>query len=126
MLNPIHNELALTATAYFNWQDTHQYCSMCGSPLEFIQGGTCAKCSIKDGKPHFHWPRQDPSIIVLVNNPSRTHALLARSPRHPEYLYTALAGFVEAGETFEQAVHREVYEGKCEAFVSHFFDIITV
>jgi NADH pyrophosphatase NudC (nudix superfamily) len=42
--------------------------------------------------------RQDPSIIVLVTNPDSTHALLARSPRHPSYLYTAIAGFVEAGE----------------------------
>merc|ERR1712194_17511 len=57
-----------------------------------------------------HWPRQDPSIITLITNPSSTHALLARSPRHPSYLYTALAGFVEAGETFESAVAREVHE----------------
>lgn len=54
--------------------------------------------------------RQDPSIIVLVTNPCSTHALLARSPRHPPYLYTALAGFVEAGETFESATVREVHE----------------
>lgn len=54
--------------------------------------------------------RQDPSIIVLVTNPDSTHALLARSPRHPSYLYTAIAGFVEAGETFESATYREVHE----------------
>lgn len=54
--------------------------------------------------------RQDPSIIVLVTNPESTHALLARSPRHPSYLYTAIAGFVEAGETFESATCREVHE----------------
>ncbi|KAL7527366.1 hypothetical protein ACHAXR_001916 [Thalassiosira sp. AJA248-18] len=63
-----------------------------------------------NGKPHLHWPRQDPSIIVLLTNPDSTHALLARSPRHPPYLYTALAGFVEAGEDFESAVVREVHE----------------
>ena len=54
--------------------------------------------------------RQDPSIIVLVTNSDSTHALLARSPRHPLYLYTALAGFVEAGESFEAATCREVHE----------------
>ena len=57
---------------------------------------------------HLHWPRQDPSIIVLVASP--THALLARSPRHPPYLYTCLAGFIEAGETIESATAREVHE----------------
>ena len=110
LLTPLHNEVALTATAYVNWQHTHQHCCACGSPLEFVQGGTCAKCTNTNGKPHFHWPRHDPSIIVLVTNPSSTHALLARSPRHAPYLYTALAGFVEAGETMESAVAREVHE----------------
>ena len=109
LLNSLHNELALTSTAYVNWQNTHQFCCTCGAPLEFIHGGTCAKCMGSD-KTHFHWPRQDPSIICLVTNHSKTHALLARSPRHKPYLYTCLAGFVEAGETFESAVMREVYE----------------
>ena len=103
--------LALTATAYVQWQQSHLYCSVSGSPLNYIDGGTCAKSTLTK-LPHLHWPRQDPSKIVLVNNPSRTHAFLARSPRHPPYLYTRLAGFVEAGETFESAVLREVNEGK--------------
>lgn len=109
LLNPVHNELALTATAYANWQKTHQFCCTCGAPFSFIQGGTCAKCMGSE-RSHIHFPRQDPSIIVLVTNPTRTHAVLARSPRHPPYLYTCLAGFVEAGETFERAVTREVHE----------------
>jgi len=109
-LTPTHNELALTATAYANWRNNHRFCCVSGSPLEYIHGGTCAKGTGGDGKPHLHWPRQDPSIITLVTNPSSTHALLARSPRHPPYLYTALAGFVEPGETFESAVAREVHE----------------
>ena len=108
LLNSLHNELALTSTAYVNWQNSHQFCCTCGAPLKFIHGRTCAKCM--GSKTHFHWPRQDPSIICLVTNPSKTHALLARSPRHKPYLYTCLAGFVEAGETFESAVIREVYE----------------
>ena len=109
-LTPTHNELALTATAYVNWQKTHRFCNVTGSPLEFIHGGTCAKGVDGDGRAHLHWPRQDPSIITLVTNPTSTHALLARSPRHSSYFYTALAGFVEAGETFESAVAREVKE----------------
>ena len=108
LLNSLHNELALTSTAYVNWQNTHKFCCTCGAPLEFIHGRSCAKCM--GSKTHFHWPRQDPSIICLVTNPNKTHALLARSPRHKPYLYTCLAGFVEAGETIESAVMREVYE----------------
>lgn len=110
LLAPLHNELALTATAYANWRNTHRYCNVTGAPLEYIQGGTCARSTNAEGRPHLYWPRQDPSIIVLVTNPASTHALLARSPRHASYLYTALAGFVEAGEDFESAVKREVHE----------------
>lgn len=109
-LTPTHNELALTATAYANWRKAHRFCNVSGSPLEYIHGGTCAKGVGSDGEAYLHWPRQDPSIITLVTNPSSTHALLARSPRHSPYFYTALAGFVEAGETFESAIVREVHE----------------
>lgn len=106
MLSPLDNEIALTASAYVNWRNSHKYCSKCGSPVDYVQGGTCAKCT----NGHMSWPRQDPSIIVLVTNAESTHALLARSPRHPSYLYTALAGFVEPGENMESAVAREVHE----------------
>ena len=106
MLSPLDNEIALTASAYVNWRNNHKYCSKCGSAVDYAQGGTCAKCT----NGHMSWPRQDPSIIVLVTNSDSTHALLARSPRHPSYLYTALAGFVEPGENMESAVAREVHE----------------
>ncbi|KAL7447068.1 hypothetical protein ACHAXM_010739 [Skeletonema potamos] len=107
MLSSLHNEIALTATAYVNWKASHRFCTRCGSSVEFVQGGTCSKCTANG---HMAWPRQDPSIIVLVTNADSTHALLARSPRHPSYLYTALAGFVEPGENMESAVAREVHE----------------
>mmetsp|Transcript_24907 Transcript_24907/g.56829 ORF Transcript_24907/g.56829 Transcript_24907/m.56829 type:complete len:509 (+) Transcript_24907:194-1720(+) len=109
-LNPIHNELAMTATALVNWQKSNKYCPVTGTPLEYIHGGTCARSTNTEDRPVLHWPRQDPSIIVLVENQASTHALLARSPRHPSYLYTCIAGFVEAGETFESAVLRETNE----------------
>ena len=106
MLSPLHNEIALTATAYANWRANNKYCVKSGSTIDFVQGGTCSRSA----NGHMAWPRQDPSIIVLVTNADSTHALLARSPRHPSYLYTALAGFVEPGENMESAVAREVHE----------------
>jgi NAD+ diphosphatase len=105
-LSPLHNEIALTASAYVNWRTNHRFCTQCASPVEYVEGGTCAKCI----NGHKSWPRQDPSIIVLLTNADSSHALLARSPRHPSFLYTALAGFVEPGETMESAVAREVHE----------------
>jgi NAD+ diphosphatase len=106
-LTPEHYELSLYATAMSNWRRTHKFCSICGQPLEPIQGGTCLKCTSCES---LSWPRQDPSIIVLITNQEGNKALLARSPRHPNKVHTALAGFVEAGETFENAVMREAYE----------------
>lgn len=112
LLPPHENELALYATALSNWKRTHRHCSSCGhGPLTPIEGGTSLKCLKENGGCGTQsWPRQDPSIIVLVTNRSGDRALLARSPRHPPKMHTALAGFVEAGETFEQAVIRETYE----------------
>ena len=106
-LSPKEYELVLYATAMSNWQRTHKYCSSCGKPLQLIDGGTCLECT---GCKSLSWPRQDPSIIVLITNRQGDKALLARSPRHPRKVHTALAGFVEAGEPFEKAVMREAYE----------------
>lgn len=102
-------ELVFYATALSNWKRTHKYCSICGQPLRPVQGGTCLECTSPTCGTHT-WPRQDPSMIVLVTNPTGDKALLARSPRHPTRMHSCLAGFVEAGETFEQTVLREVHE----------------
>lgn len=100
-------ELVLYATALSNWKRTHKFCSIDGEPLVAIHGGTCLQCTSCGT---MSWPRQDPSIIVLVTNRAGDKVLLARSPRHPPRVHTALAGFVEAGEMFETAVVREVFE----------------
>lgn len=107
LLRAYDNELALYATALSNWRRTHKFCSVCGQPLALTLGGTCLKCTSCN---HMSWPRQDPSIIVLVTNPAGDKVLLGRSERHPQKMHTTLAGFVEAGETFERAVVREVAE----------------
>lgn len=103
----LDNELALHATAYAQWQRRAQFCNMCGAKTEFIDGGTCCSCRSCHAK---SWPRQDPSMICLVSSRDYQRVLLARSPRHPDKMYTVLAGFVEAGETFEAAVARETFE----------------
>lgn len=107
LLSPKDYELALYATALSQWKRTHKFCNICGSETHLIHGGTAMKCS---GCGALSWPRQDPSIIVLITNRDGNKALLARSPRHPEKVHTAIAGFVEAGETFEMAVMRETFE----------------
>lgn len=109
LLTPTDNELALYATAMAQWQNSYKFCPQCGQPLTLIQGGTCMK-GTGEGCQLLWWPRQDPSIIVLITNRTGDKALLARSPRHPNKVHTALAGFVEAGETFERAVQREAEE----------------
>mmetsp|Transcript_45908 Transcript_45908/g.111208 ORF Transcript_45908/g.111208 Transcript_45908/m.111208 type:complete len:521 (+) Transcript_45908:42-1604(+) len=107
LLSPEDYELALYATAQSQWKRTHKFCNICGGETHLIQGGTAMKCG---GCGALSWPRQDPSIIVLITNRDGDKALLARSPRHPDKVHTAIAGFVEAGETFEMAVMREAYE----------------
>lgn len=107
LLSPIHNELVLHATALAQWQRLAPFCSACGSPTTLNDGGTrreCTGCGVQS------WPRQDPSMITVISSRDKERVLLGRSLRHPPRMHTALAGFVEAGETFEKAVAREVYE----------------
>jgi cysteinyl-tRNA synthetase len=107
LLSTLDNELALHATALAQWQRRAPYCTVCGDKTTLLDGGTCRKCTSCGS---VSWPRQDPSMITVVSSRDNQRVLLARSPRHPEGLHTALAGFVEAGETMERAVAREVFE----------------
>ena len=107
LFNKLHNELALHIMAYANWQRKSRFCVSCGSPMTLIHAGTAMKCSACDS---MSWPRQDPSMIASITSRCGEHILLARSNRHPPKMHTVLAGFVEAGETFEAAVTREVWE----------------
>ena len=109
LLNTLENEIALHSMAYANWQKSSKFCTSCGSPLELIHGGTAQQCTCESCRKMF-WPRQDPSMIASISSRCGTKILLARSPRHPPKMHTVLAGFVEAGETFEKAVARETWE----------------
>ena len=91
----------------FYWHNTHKFCGFCGSKNTSAEGGFVRICSnLSCGKSHF--PRTDPAIITLISSGDRV--LLGRSPRFPEGMYSTLAGFVEPGESLEQALEREVFE----------------
>jgi len=98
-------EFAATARALFEYHRTHMFCAYCGGPTKMTKGGwqrACTAC----GRPHF--PRTDPVVIMLITDGDRL--LLGRSPQWPEGMYSLLAGFVEPGETMENAVRREAME----------------
>jgi len=89
------------------WHARHGFCGSCGSPTEIREAGHLRKCTNPEcGVPHF--PRTDPAVIMLVAKDDR--ALLGRKAEWMEGMYSTLAGFVEPGESLEQAVAREVME----------------
>jgi NAD+ diphosphatase len=94
------------AVALANWHETFTHCPRCGSLTDPFASGHARKCPV-DGSEHF--PRVDPAMIVLVTDPA-DRALLARNTMWPQRRVSILAGFVEAGESAEQAVGREVAE----------------
>ncbi len=100
------HELATTAVAIAAWHATHPRCSLCGVPTEPSQGGWVRRCE-PCGRDHY--PRTDPAIIVAITDPD-DRLLLAHASHWSPRRFSHLAGYVEPGETFEQAVHREVSE----------------
>ena len=98
--------LMVTAVALDNWLRTHERCPRCGTPTVAHAAGWSRRCPA-DGTEHF--PRTDPAVIVLVRDRD-DRALLGRQGRWAEGWFSTLAGFVEAGESAEAAVRREVQE----------------
>jgi len=94
------------ALAIFEFEETHQHCGRCGRATTSGPGGeisrTCVSCQLS------FYPRIPPAVIVLIQRGEEI--LLARSPRFPPGRFGAVAGFVELGETLEEAVRREVAE----------------
>ena len=93
------------ALSLANWHRRHGHCSVCGSPTAPNRGGWsrhCAACGAD------HYPRVDPVVIMLATHGDKL--LLGRQPQYPPGRYSALAGFVESGETIEAAVARELFE----------------
>ncbi|WP_149263567.1 NAD(+) diphosphatase [Actinomadura sp. K4S16] len=94
------------AVALEHWHDTHRYCPRCGAETRTAAAGHVRVCP-RDGSEHF--PRVDPAVIMLVTDEA-DRVLLARGPQWPADRRSILAGFVEPGESLEQAVAREVQE----------------
>jgi NAD+ diphosphatase len=94
------------AVALANWHDTHTHCPLDGAPTVPDPGGHSTRCP-RDGSEHF--PRTDPAVIMLVTDPD-DRCLLARNAAWPGRRVSILAGFVDPGESAEQAVVREVAE----------------
>lgn len=95
------------ARSLVSWHARHRFCAVCGQPTALAKGGWQRTCTSGPcGAEHF--PRVDPVAIMLVEYEGQV--LLGRQPRFPEGRYSALAGFVEPGETIEEAVAREVFE----------------
>ena len=95
------------AVALLNWNAANLFCGKCGSPTEIKLGGykrACTKCD------HMMFPRTDPVVIMLTIDVERDRCLLGRSHHFQEGMYSCLAGFVEPGETIENAVRRETFE----------------
>lgn len=108
-----HDELATygTARAVVDWHARHRYCARCGCPTVLAKGGWQRSCTNDVCKAE-HFPRVDPVTIMLVEHDagSGPRLLLGRQPRFPPRRLSALAGFVEPGESIEEAVAREVLE----------------
>ena len=107
ILDDIEASFLALSNGMFFWHNTYKFCGSCGSQNFSTEGGFVMKCSNdKCGKSHF--PRTDPAIITLISFQDKV--LLGRSPRFPDSMYSTLAGFVEPGESLEQALEREVFE----------------
>ncbi len=102
-----HAGILAYAKALHYWQHRHRFCGVCGSPNRLNSSGHRLVCSNEECARQ-SFPRIDPAIIVLVTH--QDTCLLGRNPNWPPRRYSTLAGFVEPGESLEDAVVREVYE----------------
>ena len=94
-----------TARSLIEWHNRHRFCGVCGAETRLFRAGwgrQCRNCGTQ------HFPRVDPVVIMLAEHEGRV--LLGRQPQYPPRRYSALAGFVEPGESMEEAVAREFRE----------------
>jgi NAD+ diphosphatase len=105
-LDPTHTALFVEASAIANWHGSHTHCPRCGAQTTVETGGWVRRCPVDNSE---HYPRTDPAIIVTVVGPDGRLLLGGGGPLDAKN-YSTLAGFVEPGESLEQAVVREIRE----------------
>jgi NAD+ diphosphatase len=94
-----------TARSVIDWHNNHRHCGRCGTPTSLFRAGWGRKCDSCNTE---HFPRTDPVVIMLAEFEGK--ALVGRQSRFPPGNYSALAGFLEPGESIEEAVRRELFE----------------
>lgn len=99
--------IAAQARAFLDWHERHRFCAVCGAATAAAQGGIFRKCTTC---PAEHFPRTDPVVITVVIDTERDRCLLGRQASWPAGMFSALAGFIDHGESIEDAVRREVAE----------------
>ena len=105
LVAPDHLPPIAEAKAVLHWHARHRFCPNCGAPTQAVQAGwkrDCAQCKTE------HFPRTDPVAIMLAS--AADNCLLGRSPRFVPTMWSCLAGFIEPGESIEDAVRRETRE----------------
>ena len=105
LLSQSDGALLAYANGMMSWHRRHRFCSACGGLTASAQAGHVRKCSACE---ELHFPRTDPAVIMLVTDGDE--CLLGRQAAWPDKVYSTLAGFVEPGESLEEAVAREVHE----------------
>ncbi len=112
LLGTEESALMAHARGMLFWHQKHQHCGVCGAPTKSHEGGHMRRCtSTECGAPTF--PRTDPAVIMLITHQPAAgpaQCLLGRQSIWPAGNYSTLAGFVEPGESLEEAVAREVFE----------------
>ena len=93
------------ARSLLHWHERHGFCAVCGEVTVMAEAGYRRRCNACSAD---HFPRTDPVVIIVIIREGR--CLLGRSPNFIEGMYSALAGFMEPGETMEDAARREVFE----------------
>src|SRR5688572_2061930 len=107
LVEPEDGALLAYARAMMTWHQRHRFCGACGAPTSNESAGHLRRCTNAECAAEI-FPRTDPAVIMLVCDGD--WCLLGRQPRWPRGVYSALAGFVEPGESLEDAVAREVME----------------
>ena len=105
LLDPVDAPIYAAALSLASWHSRHRFCANCGQLSDPVRGGWSRKCPACSAE---HFPRVDPVVIMLAEHDG--DLLLGRQPHYPPDRFSALAGFVEVGETIEAAVAREFHE----------------